>query len=146
NRAARDAGRAPRSRHCAAAWRGSRHTLRRMALAQPALYMPGKIIAHAGILDSRYGLGGEGVDEHAARFWLADAARAQIEQRVLVEVADSGAVAALDVVGENLELGLGVDRGARAQQQIAVEQLGIGLLCLRPDGDAAEEHAMGALL
>ena len=57
-----------------------------------------------------------------------DAAGAQIEQRRLVEVADRGAMAAFDVVGEDFELGLGVDRGAPAEQQVAAELLRIGLL------------------
>ncbi len=74
------------------------------------------------------------------------AARAQIEERRLVEVADGGAMAALDVVGEDLELGLGVDRGARAQQQVAVELMGVGLVGAGPDRDLAEEDAVGAVV
>src|SRR5581483_3873199 len=55
-------------------------------------------------------------------------------------------MAALDVVGEDLELGLGVDGGPGAQQQISVELVGVGLVGARPDADAAEEHAVRAVV
>src|SRR4029077_4012275 len=74
------------------------------------------------------GIGREGVDQQPARRGLVDAARAQIEERGLVEIAHRGAMAAFDVVREDLELGLGIDGGARAQQQVAVELMRIGLV------------------
>ena len=57
-----------------------------------------------------------------------NAAAFEIEQRLLVEIADGRAVAAFDVVGQDFELGLGVDGGARAQQQVLVELMRVGLL------------------
>src|SRR5690349_10192660 len=104
------------------------------------------MLAQRRIADTRQHIDGERLDEHAPRLGLADAAGAQIEERGLVEIADRGAMAAFDVVGENLELGLGVDGSPGAQQQIAVLELCVGLLRVRPDGNTAEEDAMGALI
>ena len=59
---------------------------------------------------------------------FGDAAGAQIEERRRVEVADAGAVAALDVVGVDLELGLGIDHRALAEDQVAAQLVRIGLL------------------
>ena len=68
-----------------------------------------------------------------------EAARAQVEDRVLVELADRRAVRALHVVGEDLELRLGVDRRVVGQQQRPVGLLGVGLLRVVPDDDLAVE-------
>src|SRR3546814_6592651 len=48
----------------------------------------------------------ESLDQHAPGRGAVDTARQQIEQRLLVEFAGRGAVAALDVVGVDLELRL----------------------------------------
>jgi thioredoxin reductase (NADPH) len=74
------------------------------------------------ILDRFHRLAQEAVDQHAPRLLGRDAARAQIEQRRLVEIANAGAVAAFDVIGVDFELGLGVDDRALADDQIATEQ------------------------
>ena len=74
-----------------------------------------------------------------ARLGLADAAGAQVEDRVRVELADRRAVRALHVVGEDLELRLGVDQGVARQQQVLVRLLRVGLLRVRPDDDLAVE-------
>ena len=68
------------------------------------------------------------VDQHAPRFSARDAAGSQIEERRLIEIADAGAVAALDIVGVDFELGLGVDRRAPAEHQVAAELVRIDLL------------------
>ena len=68
------------------------------------------------------------------------AAGAQVEDRLVVELADRRAVRALHVVGEDLELRLGVDRRAVGQEQRAVRLLGVGLLRVLPDDDLAVEH------
>ena len=75
-----------------------------------------------------------------------DAAAAQIEDRVLVELADGGAVAALDVVGEDLELRLGVDLRVVGQQQVLVHLLRVALLRVRAHEHLAVEDAGGALV
>src|SRR5437763_7873080 len=55
-------------------------------------------------------------------------------------------MAAFDLIGEDLELGLGVDGGARAQKQIAIELMRIGLVGARPDADPAQENSVRAIL
>ena len=96
--------------------------------------------------DALHQVGGEGVGEQAPRRLDADAARAQVEDRVLVELADGRAVRAAHVVGEDLELGIGVDQRLRGEQQVAAGLLGVGLLRLRVDVDAAVEDAARALV
>ena len=49
------------------------------------------------------------LQQQAARLRLVNAAGAEIEQRVLLDLADGGAVGALHVVGVDFELRLGVD-------------------------------------
>ena len=90
-------------------------------------------------------LAGERVDQHVARLGVGQAAGAQIEDRVVVELADRRAVRALHVVGEDLELRLGVDGRAVGQQQRAVGLLGVGLLRVLPDDDLAVEHRARAV-
>jgi hypothetical protein len=53
-------------------------------------------------------------------------------------------VAAFHVVGVDFELGLGVDRRARAQHEVAAELVRIDLLGTRPNRDAALKGAVGA--
>ena len=53
----------------------------------------------------------EGLRQQAAGRLLVDAARAQVEQLARVDFTDGRSMAALDVVGINLELGFGVDLG-----------------------------------
>ena len=71
---------------------------------------------------------------------VGEAAGAQVEHRVVVELPDRRAVRALHVVGEDLELRLGVDLRVVGEQQRAVGLLGVGLLRVRPDDDLAVEH------
>ena len=73
-------------------------------------------------------LGQEGAHQDATRLGLRDAAAAQVEQLLGVEFAHGGAVAALHVVGENLEFRLGIDLGVRRQQQRLVHLIAVGLL------------------
>ena len=56
----------------------------------------------------------------SARGLGRNAAAGHVEERVAVELADRRAVGAFDVVGEDFELGLGVDR-RRAREQQALE-------------------------
>ena len=63
-------------------------------------------------------LADERLHQHAPRIRLADAAGAQVEQRVLIQLAGGGAMAAFHVVGEDLEFRLGVDLRAVRQQDI----------------------------
>ena len=97
-------------------------------------------LAELGAGDPIHHVAGEPVGEHAARRALRDAARAQVEQHLLVELPDGGAVRALDVVGVDLELGLGVDLGVARKEQVAVGLMRFGLLRVRVDVDAPVEH------
>ena len=65
-------------------------------------------------------LAANAVRQHLARVVVVETARAQVEQVLGVELADGRAVAALDVVGVDLELGLRVDFGLLAEQQVVV--------------------------
>ncbi len=104
------------------------------------------MIAQRRLLNRLDGFEHERFDQHAPCLVGADAAGAQIEQRILVEIADSGAVRAFDIVGEDFELGLGVDGGAVAQEQRAAGLLGVGFLRALADADGAEESAVRPLV
>ena len=86
----------------------------------------------------------EGAGQQVARALLAEAARAQVEERVGVELPDARAVAALHVVGVDLELGLGVHLCARAEQQVGIRLVRVRLLGVRDARSPAAEHALRA--
>src|ERR1035438_3250576 len=79
----------------------------------------------------------EGVGQQAARILFADAARPQVEHGFGIQLADGGAVRAAHVVGENLQFGLGIDHRLVGQHQVLVGLLGVGLLRVLADDDAA---------
>src|SRR6476646_7561766 len=87
-------------------------------------------------------VGGERVREEAPRQLIGDAARLQVEERGLVDLPDRRAVRALHVVGEDLELRLGVDVRRVGKQQRLVRLLAVRLLRDRPDVDLPVEHAV----
>src|SRR6185369_14333895 len=89
-------------------------------------------------------LADETLDQYAPRLCFGDAAGAQIEQRRFVEVADAGAVAALDVVGIDFEFGLGVDDRAPTDDQVARKLMRVSLLGVLANRDRALEGAMAA--
>lgn len=60
---------------------------------------------------------------------LADAARHEVEQLLLLEVADRGAVRALDVVGDDLHGGHDRHAGLVAHQERAAQLIRVRLLC-----------------
>ena len=91
----------------------------------------------ASIVDGVDGLVGEAVDQESAGLVGGDAAGAQVVQGGLVELADGGAVLAGDVVGQDLESGLGVDLGPVGQQEVVVGLLGVGAVGAR---DARRSH------
>ena len=93
-------------------------------------------------------VGGEGLDQHAPRLVRAGMPRArEIEQRVLVEIADRRAVAAFDVVGEDFELGLGIDAARGVSSRLRLSCLRVGLLRVgRARAMRAEEDAMRAVV
>ena len=96
----------------------------------------------SGICRSLDHLAGERVEQHVARLDLGQAARTQVEHRLVVQLPDRRAVRALHVVGEDLELRVRVDGRVVRQQQRAVGLLGVGLLRVLADDDAAVEDAL----
>src|SRR5690606_27726731 len=86
----------------------------------------------------------EGVNQQHTRIGLGDAARAQVEQSSRIELTDRRAMAALDVVGVDLELGLRVELGSRREQEITAGLMRIGLLRARMDQHLAVEDSAPA--
>ena len=78
---------------------------------------------------------GETPNQDLVRIHPPEPPGTQVEERVLVQLADGGAVGALDVVGVDLEAGPGVDRRLLRQQQVAVRLAGVG-----PDGARRHHH------
>ena len=93
------------------------------------------MFAHRPYFDQIECLADKGFYQHPPRLLSADAAGSQVKKRRLVEIADRGPMAAFDVVGKDLELGLGVDRRAGAQHQVAAELVRIDLLSAGTDRD-----------
>jgi hypothetical protein len=83
----------------------------------------------------------KGLRQHGAGLGFGNAALAGVEDRVLVQGADGVAVGAGDVVGEDQQLGLGVDLGLVRQDQGVVAHAGVGLVGAGLDDDPALEHA-----
>ena len=98
------------------------------------------------MLDRLDHFGGERLDQQRLRLLFRNAAGHQIEFELVVERAGGGAVAALDVVGKDLELRLAVGLRAVGQQQRARHHLGVGLLRLRPNRDLALKHGAGLVV
>ena len=116
------------------------------ALRKPAPRHKRQGLAHVLALDLGQRLADEGFDQQGARFRLGNAARAAIEQEVLVEVGAGRAVPANDVVGVDLELGLGIELRIRRQHQHLRHLLAVGFLRVRPHDDLALEDAARLVL
>ena len=84
--------------------------------------------AMRGVLDLGDRLVDEGEDQQLLGRAPRDAARGQVEERRLVDGAGGGAVAALDVVGVDLELGLGEELARLVEQQALADLVAVGLL------------------
>src|SRR5215471_2999923 len=85
---------------------------------------------------------GKGKEQELACRELVDSAGAQIEERVLFNLADGRSMRTLYVVGIDLQLRLGVDLCVVREQQVAIRLLGVGLLRIFVNDDAAVKHAM----
>ena len=103
-------------------------------------------VAGALVPDLLDRLGDEGLDQQRLGLALGDAAGHQVELQGVVERARRRAVAALHVVGENLELRLVVGLGVLGEQQRARHHAGIGLLGAVADDDLALEHAAARIV
>src|SRR5438105_11442167 len=90
--------------------------------------------------------GDKGPDQHGFSLSLRYAARAQIEELVVVDIARSGAVAADDIIGIDFKLGLGIEFGRGRQEQTVARLLAVGLLGIALDNDLALEDTASALV
>src|SRR5437588_4214096 len=81
-------------------------------------------LAQAGMFDALDRLAEEGLDQQGLGFRRRDAARHQVELELLVKRACGGAVAALHVVGKDLELRLVVGLGAIGKEKRLRHHLG----------------------
>src|SRR5258706_15272762 len=72
---------------------------------------------------------------------VAQTTRAEIEQRVIIELPHRRAMRAPDVVREDLELRFRVDLRVLGQQECTIGLLCVGLLRVWPDDDLAVEDA-----
>src|SRR5688500_18060806 len=91
-------------------------------------------------------LSGESRYEERPRLGQGNAARAQIEEMILLEVARGGTVAAGDIIGINLELGLGIELGGGREQQGVARLLAIGFLRAALNHHFALEDTAGFLV
>ena len=85
---------------------------------------------------------GKGVNQHPPRGLFRDAARAQVKDALVVQLADGRAVRAFHVVGVNFQLGLGVGGRVIGKQQVFVRLLGVGLLRDGVDEDPPVKNAL----
>src|SRR2546425_4528276 len=92
-------------------------------------------------LDSTDDVVREGLRQQAAGIRLADAPRAKIKERLRVDLPDRRPVRALDIVGVDLELRLGVDHRFFGQQKVLVALFRVGLLSVLAHDDLSVEDA-----
>ena len=88
-----------------------------------------KFAFQCGKLDVGQGIVGKGKHQQGPRFGLGNSAGAQVKQGVGIQLAHGAPVGALDVVGKNLQLRLGVYLRTVVQKQV----------CLLYTSDAADE-------
>lgn len=85
-------------------------------------------------------------NEHPLGGVMTDSARSQIEERLLIELANRCTMGAFNVVRIDLELGLGVDACLLGKDKIAIGLFGIGFLGVLSHEDLAIEHAFGVAI
>src|SRR5579883_1774592 len=113
---------------------------------QTRFYRCLRVSAHGAVLDAVKAFTGKGLQEKTARFCFCDAARLQIEDRILFHLTDGGAVRTLYVVGVDFKLRLGVNLRVIAEQQVPVGLLGVGLLRIFVDDDTPVEDTVRLLV
>ena len=75
--------------------------------------------------------------KHGDGLSFGDGTGLQVKDLILIELTDCGSVRALNVIGKNFQLRLGVDPAIFAEDQIFVQLIGVGQLGDRPDKDFA---------
>ena len=92
------------------------------------------------------GLADEGLNQERLGFLFGKAPGAQIKQQAFVERAGGGAVTAGHVVGKDFQFRLVVGLGLVREQQRPRHHLGVGLLRVGLNDDAALKHRMSAIV
>src|SRR5918995_5211984 len=95
---------------------------------EPALERRAEGLAHRALLEALDQLGHEALDHQARRRALVEAARAQVEELLLVDLRDGRGMGAADVVGEDLEARDRVGVRLLGEQQVAALLEGVRLL------------------
>src|SRR6476660_1720421 len=88
----------------------------------------------------------ESGDEEALGHVCRNAAGAQIEELVLVDLARGRAVGATDVVGEDFEAGHGVGFGVVAEEKVANFLVSVGEMSVRFHADEPAENRPGTIV
>ena len=105
------------------------------------MQFPGRCVAQRRHLDAVEYFTGKSETQHFSRCGFINTTRTQIKDLLRVQLSDGGTVTALDIIGVNFQLGLGVDLGITGEHQIVIGQLCIAVLCLLVDQYAAIEHS-----
>ena len=90
---------------------------------------------HLLLADPVESVGDEGTGQQRLGLVGSDSPAFQVEERISIELADGRAMGAFDIVGEDFELRLGVDRGAARKQDSLQRLLAVGLLGVARDLD-----------
>ena len=87
-------------------------------------------------------IAGERKRKDIPRHHLADTTRAQIENLLVVQLSNGSTMRALDIVGEDLQLRLRIDRRIISQEQSLVCLLGVRFLGVFSDKNLAVENSL----
>ena len=85
---------------------------------------------------------GKRQQEHMPCRCFSQTARTQVEQRIIIKLADRRAVRTLHVIGVNFKLRFGIDLRVVRKQQVAVGLLGVSLLRVFVNDDAPMKHTV----
>src|SRR4029078_12163890 len=113
------------------------------ACGQPGGDMLHERIAQPSMLNAFHRFADEGLDQERLGFFLGNSPRFEVKQETFVEAACGSAVAALDVVSEDLQLRLVVRLCSIRKQQRVRGHLGFRLLRAGTHDDPALKHGAG---
>ena len=94
-----------------------------------------------GLIEALDDFGEESGDDEALGDFDRDAAGAEVEEFVFVDLAAGGAVSAPNVVGHDFQAGHGVGLGVVAQEKVSHFLIGIGEMRMRFDTDESAESS-----
>jgi len=116
-----------------------------MTRGEPREQIIVKLGPHQVHFDSIHDLAGKSINEKAAGRGLVDTPRAQVKERIGIQLADGGSMGTLDVVGIDLQLRLCTDLRLVRKQKVVVGLLGVCLLSTREHHDSAVKDPAGLL-